>query len=164
MIDFRKNEIIIVEELQKVLSTSERPCAVIRGNQVAPIPLYPYVSYNVITPIVANNKQYCIDDEGNTFKELKQIWSFTVQSNDSTESQILAAKAFDWFSYNGNTFLSDNNIVAQSVTNITNRDNLLSVGYEYRNGFDVTFNLMHKIENLKYDGEIESMSLKAKEE
>ena len=31
------------------------------------------------------------------------------------------------------------------MKNITNRDNLLTIDYEYRNGFDVTFAFMNEI-------------------
>lgn len=166
MIEFRKNEVAIVDKLQAVLSKSGRPCPVIRANQVSPVPDYPYCSYTVITPVASNNKGYCVATDGTVYKELKQIWSFTVQSDDSTESQMLSAKAYDWFSYSGDTYMSDNGIVAQSVGNIMNRDNLISINYEYRNGFDVTFVLIHKIDekDLEYIGTINEAPLNEKEE
>ena len=53
--------------------------------------------------------------------------------------------AYDYFALSGNTYLSDNNIIAQRVQSITSRDNLLTIDYEYRKGFDVDFLLYHEI-------------------
>ena len=142
MIDLRQNEIIIVEGLQKELD-----CPVIRANQTAPIPPYPYVSYTLMTPVSANNGTWGEYEDGKDRKPFTQTWSFTIQSNDSTESQMLALKAYDWFDHVGTVPLNDNHIIVQSISNITNRDNLLTVEYEYRNGFDVVFWWLSEVEN-----------------
>ena len=142
MIDLRQNEIIIVEGLQKELD-----CPVIRANQTAPIPPYPYVSYTLMTPVSANNGTWGKYEDGKDRKPFTQTWSFTIQSNDSTESQMLALKAYDWFDHVGTVPLNDNHIIVQSISNITNRDNLLTVEYEYRNGFDVVFWWLSEVEN-----------------
>ena len=142
LIDLRQNEIIIVEGLQKELD-----CPVIRANQTAPIPPYPYVSYTLMTPVSANNGTWGEYEDGKDRKPFTQTWSFTIQSNDSTESQMLALKAYDWFDHVGTVPLNDNHIIVQSISNITNRDNLLTVEYEYRNGFDVVFWWLSEVEN-----------------
>ena len=41
--------------------------------------------------------------------------------------------------------MNDNNVIVQSVGSITNRDNVLTVGYEYKNGFDVDFWLFETV-------------------
>lgn len=115
------------------------------ANQTAPIPAYPYVSYTVTQPIVSDNKGYSIEANGTRHKSLVQVWSFTVQSDDDEEALNIAMLAYDWFSLIGNTYLYDRDIVVQSVGNVTNRDNLLSIEYEYRRGFDVYFDLSHQI-------------------
>lgn len=123
-------------------------CEVVLANQTAPIPSYPYVSFTVITSMTANNGTYGEFVEGNTLvkaKEIQQIWSFTVQSDDSTESAVIANKAYDFFDCVGTIQLNENGIVVQRIENITNRDNLLTIEYEYRNGFDVTFSFMNEI-------------------
>lgn len=146
MIPFRQIEIAIVNELQAWLQAKGYVCPVIRANQTAPIPPYPYISYTVITPVGSDMKGYSIAEDGTRYKPLTQTWSFTAQSDDDVEAVNVAMIAYDWFALTGRTYLNDNNIVAQRVGNITSRDNLLSIEYEYRKGFDVDFLLMHELE------------------
>lgn len=143
MLDIRNNEIIIVDGLEKELG-----CPVIRANQTAPTPPYPYVSYTLITVANENNGTWGKYDDGKNRKPMTQTWSFTVQSNDSTESQTLALKAKEWFDHVGTVTLNDKNIIVQSVSEIGNRDNLLTIGYEYRNGFDVVFWYLSEINDI----------------
>ena len=142
MIDLRNNEILIVEGLQKELG-----CPVIRANQTAPIPPYPYVSYTLLTPFGANNGTWGVYDDGMDRIPVTQMWSFTEQSNDMTESMTLAIKARDWFQHVGRTYLEDNHLTVQRIEDITSRDNLLTIGYEYRNGFDVQLWLLDEVES-----------------
>ena len=144
MIKLRNREIIIVEGMQKELG-----CLVIRANQTARVPPYPYVSYNVITPISANLGTWGQYDDGKERKPFNQTWSFTVQSDDSTQSMELAIKARDYLEHVGTVYLNDNDIIVESVGNVTNRDNLLTIEYEYRNGFDVTFWLLNEVDDTR---------------
>lgn len=68
-----------------------------------------------------------------------------MQSADEDEAMNIALAVYDWFALIGNTYLSDNNITALKVGNITNRDTLLTIEYEYRKGLDVEFLLTHTI-------------------
>lgn len=140
MINYRQIETIIVEGLKAHLG-----CEVIMANQNSPVPDFPYVSYTVVTPKVENNGTYGVWEDETKRKEVQQIWSFTVQADNDTESKTLALSAHDYFSEVGVYYLSDNGIVAQLVGSITCRDNLISIDYEYRNGFDVTFALADEI-------------------
>ena len=142
MISYREIETIITDKLKDYLG-----CEVIMANQNTPIPKYPYVSYTVITPLLANNGTFGVYEDGYKRKEIQQVWSFTVQSDDDTQSKLLAIKAHDFFSEIGWLDLNDNQIVVRNVETITCRDNFLTIGYEYRNGFDVTFALMNTIKN-----------------
>lgn len=146
MIKYRENEILIVDGLQNYLKSKGYNCPVIMANQTAPTPPYPYIAYTVITPVSANMKGYSVANDGMRYKSLVQTWSFTAQSNDDVEAFNVTMLAYDWFALTGNTYLSDNNIVAQRVGNITSRDNLLTIEYEYRYGFDVDFLLLHTLE------------------
>ena len=139
------------------------PCEIIRQNQNAPAPGYPYVSYTVLTPNVADQKGWSTVEGGKHFKPVRQIWSITVQSDRCQESQEIAAALSEWFSFTGNLYLSDHGIVPEKVTNITSRDTLLTIDYEYRNGFDVTFGMIDWAKEIQCE-EIESMVLKPKEE
>lgn len=145
MIDYRAIESLITENLQSFLQSKGYVCPVIMANQASPIPEYPYISYTVTMPVGSNMKTYSVAEDGTRYKSLTQTWSFTVQSGDDVEATTVALLAYDWFALIGNTFLSDNNIVAQRVESISNRDNLLTIEYEYRRGFDVEFLLVNQI-------------------
>jgi hypothetical protein len=68
-------------------------------------------------------------------------------SDDNEESVTLAIKARDWLEHTGRIWLKDHGITVQSITDITNRDNVLTAGYEYKNGFDVVFYVYDEVEN-----------------
>lgn len=159
MIDFEQVKKIIVKALREYLG-----CDVVLANQTAPIPKYPYVSFSVTTPLVANRGTWGRCADGADRKQIEQIWSITVQSNNAGESVNMCLKAYDWLDNIGTQFLNDNNIVVQRLENITNRDNLLSVGYEYRNGFDVVFSLMDEISEEEInEGEIRTIIISDEE-
>lgn len=157
MIKFRDNEIAITESLKAYLG-----CEVILANDTkAPIPDGDYVSYTVINPLVSNNGGYFACVDGVKRKEYQQIWSFTTHSEDDTRSKMLALNAHEFFSETGYIILSEAGISAQLVGGITSRDNLLTYGYEYRNGFDVTFAMISEIgaEKQETEGEISGTSI-----
>jgi len=120
---------------------------VIRENQNATPPNYPYLSYNVITLESANNGTWGEYDDGTDRIPVTQTWSITVQSDNDIESITLASKAREFLCHSGTCYLRDNNVIVQKVTNITNRDSLISIEYEYRNGFDVVFWTMNEEKN-----------------
>lgn len=153
MIDSRNNEVIIVNGLKDYLSTDKRACEVVRQNQVAPIPEYPYVSYTVTSPVVTKGGTYSVAEDGTRYKQLDQVWSFTVQSDDQDEALNLAIEMYNFFALSGRTKLADNDIVVHNVGNVTSRDNLISIEYEHRCGLDVTFGLLHKIMNVGKDAQ-----------
>lgn len=153
MIDYKAIETLIVDGLTAYLASKGFNCPVILANQVSPIPTYPYISYTVTTPVGANMKGYSIADDGTRYKPLTQTWSFTAQSGDDIEAINVAMAAYDWFALTGNTYLSDNGIIAQRVQSINNRDNLLTIEYEYRRGFDVEFLLVHTLDSSDFEAE-----------
>lgn len=146
MIDYRQIETQIVENLQDWLSSKGHECPVVMANQTAPIPAYPYISYTITTAVSSNQKGYSIAADGTRYKELVQTWSFTAQSDDDVEAAQVAMLAYDWFALAGHTNMKENGIVAQRVGSITNRDNFITIEYEYRQGFDVDFLLMHTLD------------------
>ena len=162
MLDHRANEITIVSGLKDYLSTESRPCEVVRQNQVAKIPAYPYVSYTLTTPVSAHSGTYSEAEDGTLYRSILQTWSFTVQSDDQEEALSLAMKIYDFFSAAGVTYLSDKGITVRRVRDVNTRDNLLTIQYEYRNGLDVTFGLLYEIspgEQINRD-QIESIKFK----
>lgn len=162
MIDYRENEIVIVESLKSYLSSEFRPCEIVRQNQVAKVPDYPYVSYSVTTPVSESSGTYSENEDGTLYRSILQTWSFTVQSDDQDEAMSLAMRTYDFFTAVGLPHLSDNGITVRRVRDITTRDNLISIEYEYRKGLDVTFGLCYfiKPDAQPYRGEIESNTFK----
>ena len=159
MIDLRANEIVIVEGLKKYLTSDTRPCEVVRQNQVAEVPAYPYVSYTLTTPVDGMSGTYSEAEDGTLYKNVLQTWSITVQSDDQDEAMTLALRAYDYFTAAGITELADKNITVRRVSGVTTRDNLITIQYEYRNGLDIVFGLFYAItpENLPDTGVIESV-------
>lgn len=145
MIDFETKRNIITSLIEKAVNVP-----IVRTNQNAEPPDGDYIGYTVTTPMKVNNGtygEYIKDGKKYYGKEFQQIWSFTTHSTDDVRSKELALKLYDFLDRTGTIELSDNRIVIQRIEDITNRDNLLTTGYEYRNGFDVTFNFLNEIED-----------------
>lgn len=119
-------------------------CPVIRSNQVKGSPGYPYVAYTIIQPLVANRGHYGVTAQTKT-KPIKQVWSFTCLADEQEISQQLALDLHTYLDELGSMDFYDAGIVVQKLGNVASRDVLLTVGYEYRNGFDVTLTTMQMI-------------------
>ena len=145
MIELRKNEIHITEGLKHYLSTPTRECEIVRQNQIAKVPAYPYVAYTVVNPVVQFGGTLSEADDGTMYRTVQQTWSFTVQSDDQDEALNLAIKIHSFFTSAGIVYLDDGDISVFRVGGISSRDNLLSIEYEHRNGLDVTLGLLYKI-------------------
>lgn len=147
-------EIAVVNALEGALGVP-----VIRSNQTAPVPPYPYFSYTVVTLAHAGGS-WALDEKGREYKDIPQTWSFTVQSDDATRAVELAMEAFGWFdSQASNLELTPLGVVVSRVGDVGNRDNFLTIAYEYREGFDVTFVIRHRAAKtlIELAGEIETM-------
>ena len=135
-------------------------CPVIRSNQNEPLPSYPYISYTITIPKSEKQGTYGVYPDGKHRKQVTQTWSITANSEDNAESVILACKASEWLDHIGTTYLNDNNVYVQRVGGITNRDNLITTDFEYRNGFDVVFSLFDVVDNpIEQIGVIETVDL-----
>ena len=156
MIDYENMRKIIVKGLKDYLK-----CPVIRQNQNAEPPSYPYVSYTITTLASENNGTYGVYSDGYDRKPITQIWSISAQSDKSGEDVDLIVKAREWFEHLGSQYLNDNDVIVQSTTSITNRDNILTMEYEYKHGFDVVFWLFDTVESkTKTTDTIESFEIK----
>ena len=70
-----------------------------------------------------------------------------MQSDNDAQCVDLAIKARGWFDNIGTTYLNDYNVIVEAVGGVTNRDNFITIDYEYRKGFDVTFWLLDVVED-----------------
>lgn len=142
MFDYDGMRTIVATGLSKYLG-----CPVVRSNQNEAPPKYPYVSYTVTQLLSQNKGTYGVYEDGKDRKAFTQTWSISALSADNTESVNLAIKAREWLDHVGTVYLSDNGVDVQSVGVVTNRDNVLTVEYEYKNGFDVVFSLFDEVDN-----------------
>lgn len=122
--------------------SAELGCEVVKSNTAEHVPAYPYVSFTV-TGIRTRQRTYADDDS--PYVPAQVTYSWTVQSDDDGEAFDLAQKLHDWFEETGRLYLKDNGMVFTDVGGITERDNLITVEYEYRKGFDCVLNLMNYV-------------------
>lgn len=142
MFNYDRVREVVVTGLSKYLG-----CPVERSNHNEEKLPYPFGSYTITTLMSANKGTYGVYEDGVDRKPHTQTWSLSFLSDKNSESVQLAIKAHEWLDHIGTTYLSDNGVIVQSVGGVTNRDNILSVEYEYRNGFDVVFWLMNEVGN-----------------
>ncbi|MCM1544963.1 MAG: hypothetical protein NC110_06650 [Ruminococcus sp.] len=141
----RTIETCLVGGLERALKKYK--CKVVRGNQTAPkLPPFPYISYISTTPILSNAKGWSEESDGSLHRQMSQILSFTVHSDDQEQADAVLLDAFKWFDATGRLYLSDNDIHVERILNVSNRDDLISIDYEYKRGFDVQFSVMQDIE------------------
>lgn len=137
----KRVNLLITEELKRVTG-----CEVVKANLAdAPIPPYPYISFSILSTDTRKGT-YSTADGQKKYIPLSQAWSFTVQGEDDDETLEIAMKARDWLEEAGRILLGDNRIVVQKAGPIQNRDTLLTVGYEYRKGFDVVLSMQSLVE------------------
>jgi len=120
---------------------------VIHGDQTARAPAYPYGTAKATTPAKANNGTWQQHEDGIDRLWMQSIWSFSFLAADYDESVKYASKAREWFTHTGRLWLSEHGIIVQKVTDITNRDNMLTVEYERKCGFDVVFSVCDEVQN-----------------
>lgn len=144
----------IVTELENYVG-----CTVVLSNQISPSPPYPYISYTIITPVHHENGTYCMKD-GMYYQPMLQTWSLTVHSDDNRECQHLGMRMYDFFARSGRMKLNNIGTAISSKTDLMNRDNYLTIQYEYRLGMDVTFRLMHQLDMAEETIEQEIMRIR----
>lgn len=141
MIDQERLNRLIAENLKAVTG-----CEVVKANLAnSPVPPYPYISFSILRTTTRKGS-YSIRSDGTHYMPATQVWSVTVQGKNDTETQNLALKARDWLEESGRAVLNDSGIVVREVGDVVNRDTLLTINYEYRKGFDVTFSFMNVVE------------------
>lgn len=148
----------VVKGLRDILK-----CPVIRLNQNAPIPDYPYVGYTITTPMTANDGTYHEHADGVARKAVKQIWSITAFSDNYDKALSLANIARAWLDYAGTVILKDNGVTVETVGAIGDRSNLITVDYQYSFGFDCTFFTFDEVP-IEFDGTIESVEFPSDEQ
>lgn len=119
-------------------------CEVVRSNITSKVPPYPYVSFTV-TSIQESGGTYA-DDYEKKWNLARITYSWTVQSDDDAECWEKVQRLHDWFIGDGRLYLQDNGLAFSSLGDINQRDNVITIEYEYRKGFDTVFNLLNFVE------------------
>lgn len=155
MLDLKAMRTTVASGLKEYLGME-----VIRSSQTAAAPSYPYASYTLTTPAAANGGTYQQHADGKDRLMVRSIWSWSFLSDDYDESVAHAIKAREWFEHSGRAWLAERGITVQSTTDISNRDNILTVEYERKNGFDVVFYVFDEADSLlKTTGTIEGVDI-----
>lgn len=141
MINNKKIREMVVNGLERHAS-----CVCVLANQTAQVPPYPYISFTVTSVMLSNNGTYGVYSDDIERKPVKQVWSFTVQSDTSDEAMDIACMAHDFFRSTPEV-LKESGIAVEGVGNVTSRDVLITAEYEYRCGFDVTFTMMSELDS-----------------
>lgn len=137
---------INLQQIQKALiSALEKHCGCpfVPSNTTKEMPAYPYVSFTLINDKL-HKGTYCEGER--LYKPLNITYSFTVQSKTDMEAVEIAMKARDFLDEIGRQMLQDGGIVIQDLTGITSRDNLLTIEFEYRKGFDAVIAVFNEID------------------
>lgn len=130
---------LICEGIKELLG-----CDAVKSNITADVPKYPFVSFT-ITNIRTRGGTYGNDGK-RKFKSASLSYSFTVQSDDDNQALELAQRLHDWFEEDGWLYFKDNSMVFTSVGPITERDNMITIEYEHRKGFDCVLSLMNFVQ------------------
>lgn len=157
MIDQQNLNKIIVDGMKKVAGYE-----VVKSNLTSHIPPYPYISFTILN---SDTKKGTYSDNDSKYIPIIQIWSITVQGDKDNEVLEISYSLKDWLEETGRHYLKENGIIVQNVGAITPRDTFLTVEYEYRKGFDVTFCLTNIIDKAKEEVEtIESYEFNIEKE
>lgn len=147
---------IMVEELYKDLGLN-----VVHTDSNGPRPDYPFYSYKFTTLRQGTGeggvlKGTFADSLDPNFKadyvetlefQPKVIMSFMAYALDSDQCQDIALRAWEWFRLKGRRKLGNNNIVVVDVGDIQDRSITIAGSYEFRQGFDVEFRVLHEFDD-----------------
>lgn len=151
MIKLREIQRLVIGEMEKYCG-----CPFVPSNTTKEMPAYPYMSFSLIRDKLIGGTY----SEGEKlYKALDLTYSFTVQAKSEQEAQIIAMKARDYLDEAGRLNFQEAGVVINNLTGITSRDNLLTIEYEYRRGFDAVIAVFNEI-NRPDHGIIEKANIK----
>ena len=120
---------------------------VIQSSTVGDMPTYPFITYTVTSPYL----QLGVDEEyteevNSTYQNrhvlhYERVFSFTIVAKEEDVAMDECMKAIRYFRNDGVLALKDKNIVIVEITNVTARDNFITIDYDRRYGFDVRIRL-----------------------
>lgn len=153
MIDTDNIRLTVAKGLKNYLG-----CQMIKSDQNAEPPAYPYGVYKITTLATQNNGTYGEYKDNKARKPMKQIWSLSFLSNTEAEAISYANKARTWLDYVGTVYLNDNNVIVEQVGVVGDRNNVLTAEYEYKYGFDCTFWVLDEVD-IPDNGTVETVTM-----
>ena len=122
---------------------------------------YPFLGYNFVSTYIkekgtgnysavhikSQNPEYEVDLLESLEMMSKFSISFTAYGKDELQSKQLAMIAWEFFKFKSYHLFTRENLIVVDTMNIGNRDVFDVDDYERREGFDVIFRRVHKIDN-----------------
>lgn len=111
---------------------------VIRGEGGGDQPPYPFVVYKLLLGQKIGRENRTIQTKGELYEQQMELTvSLSCYSNNIGEAETLAYQVLQYFEIEGVEKLQQQNIVVVQTTELTDRTTFVTMGYEYRIGFDV---------------------------
>ncbi|WP_353856439.1 hypothetical protein [Bacillus sp. Bos-x628] len=111
---------------------------VIVANGTGKQPVYPFCTYTVTSPYLAQHRG--IEEQGALMEDIELVFSFTWISNSHIEAISLAQQTATYFKTGeARQKLHDNRLVWVRNDGFGNRDTFITVDTERRHGFDARF-------------------------
>lgn len=120
---------------------------VIQSSTIGDMPRYPFISYTVTSPYLrlGQDEEYTTQ-ENSTYQNrhvlhYERVFSFTIVAKDEDTAMNTCMKAIRYFRNDGVLELKDKGIAIVEISNVTARDNFITIDYDRRYGFDVRIRL-----------------------
>lgn len=120
---------------------------VIQASSIGDMPKYPFITYTVTSPYLrlGYDEEYTEQVNSNIQNRhvlhYERVFSFTIVAKEEDVAMDTCMKAVRYFRNDGVLALKDKDIVVAEITNVTARDNFITIDYDRRYGFDVRIRL-----------------------
>lgn len=120
---------------------------VIQSSTIGDMPKYPFITYTVTSPYLrlGVDEEYTeqVNDtiQNRHVLHYERVFSFTIVAKDEDVAMDKCMQAMRYFRNDGVLELKDKGIAIVEISNVTARDNFITIDYDRRYGFDVRIRL-----------------------
>lgn len=120
---------------------------VIQSSTIGDMPKYPFITYTVTSPYLrlGQDEEYTKKENSNYQNRHvlhhERVFSFTITAKDEDTAMDKCMQAMRYFRNDGVLELKDKGIAIVEISNVTARDNFITIDYDHRYGFDVRIRL-----------------------
>lgn len=120
---------------------------VIQSSTIGDMPKYPFITYTVTSPYLrlGQDEEYTKKENSNYQNRHvlhhERVFSFTITAKDEDTAMDKCMQAMRYFRNDGVLELKDKGIAIVEISNVTARDNFITIDYDRRYGFDVRIRL-----------------------